>query len=77
MPLLQIRDVPDETLRTLKARAAERGVSLTAYVRDELERLAIRPTNSDVVRSLAARRREDGPSLQEIVAEIRRTRETS
>jgi plasmid stability protein len=77
MALLQIRDLPEDTLRTLKSRAAEQGLSLTAYVRRELDRLAQRPTNSDVVARLAARNRPEGPSVQEIVNEIRRTRETS
>jgi len=77
MSLIQIRDVPDRTVRTLKARAAERGMPLAAYLRLELERLAERPTNSDVVERLARRNRDGGPSLAETVAEIRRIRESS
>jgi len=77
MPLLQVRDMPEDTLRALKVRAAEQGLSLTAYVRGQLEELARRPTNADVARALAARRRDAGPTLEQIVDDIRRTREAS
>ncbi len=36
--LLQIRDVPEEARRGLKARAAARGQSLNAYLLDPIER---------------------------------------
>jgi hypothetical protein len=77
MPLLQVRDVPEPTLRTLKAQAAERGLTLSAYLRDELDRLATRPTNAEVVERLARRNRRGGPTVADTVAEIRRTREAS
>ena len=49
MPLVQIRDVPEATVRALRARAAERGMSLAAYLREELTRLSTRPTNAEIV----------------------------
>lgn len=77
MPLVQVRDVPEATLRALKARAAEGGLTLSAYLRGELERLAARPTNAEIAERLARRDRRGGPSVAETVAEIRRTREAS
>ncbi len=54
--LIQIRDVPDEVHRTLKARAAASGVSLTEYVRRVLERTTGYPTPEE----LSARIRAQG-----------------
>src|SRR5674536_126086 len=53
--LLQIRDVPDEARRALKARAAARGQSLNAYLLDMI--------NREVARALSARRASSGTSL--------------
>jgi hypothetical protein len=77
MPLVQVRDVPESTVNALKARAAERGLTLTSYLRIELDRLASRPTNAEVVERLARRVRRGGPSLQETVKEVRRIRAAS
>lgn len=54
--LVQIRDVPEEVHRTLKARAAQRGTSLSEYLRSELERVAASPTPEELVARLASRR---------------------
>jgi hypothetical protein len=77
MALVQVRDVPEATLTSLKAQAAERGLTLTAYLRVELDRLAARPTNAELVERLARRNRRGGPSVADTVAEIRRLRDTS
>jgi antitoxin FitA len=77
MALVQVRDVPEETLRALKAQAAEHGLTLTAYLRAELDKLAARPTNAEIVERLARRNRQGGPSVADTVAEIRRLRESS
>ncbi len=53
--LVQIRDVPDEVHRRLKARAAAAGMSLTAYLREVLERSATRPTPAELSARIAAR----------------------
>jgi predicted nucleic acid-binding protein len=42
--MLQVRNVPDEVHRTLKARAAREGLSLSDFVKRELERTAERPS---------------------------------
>jgi antitoxin FitA len=54
--LVQIRDVPDEVHRTLKARAAREGVSLSEYLRAELERVAQSPTPDELLARLQSRR---------------------
>jgi hypothetical protein len=77
MALVQVRDVPEGTLSALKAQAAERGLTLTAYLRVELDKLAARPTNAELVERLARRNRQGGPTAAETVAEIRRLRESS
>jgi antitoxin FitA len=77
MPLVQVRDVPEATVNALKARAAERGLTLAAYLRAELERLAIRPSNAEIVDRLARRERQGGPTAADTVAEVRRTRAAS
>jgi plasmid stability protein len=53
--LIQIRDVPEEVHRTLKARAATSGVSLSEYVRGVLGRAASRPTPAELAARIAAR----------------------
>jgi plasmid stability protein len=53
--LVQIRDVPDPIHRKLKARAAQRGASLSEYLRQELERIAATPTNQELRERLARR----------------------
>lgn len=67
MTTLYIRDVAPEVSATLKKRASEAGMSLSAYVAAELTRLAERPTNSEIVERLRARDRLAGPSTQEVV----------
>jgi antitoxin FitA len=75
--LIQVRDVPEATVRALKAQAAERGLTLTAYLRAQLDRLAARPTNAEIVERLARRNRRGGPTAADTVAEIRRIREAT
>jgi antitoxin FitA len=77
MALIQVRDVPEATLNALKAQAAERGLTLTAYLRAELDRLAARPTNAEIVERLTRRNRRGGPTVADTVAELRRLRDTS
>ena len=53
--LVQIRDVPDDVHRTLKARAAASGVSLSEYLRGVLARTASRPTPDELAARIRAR----------------------
>lgn len=77
MTLVQIRDVNDEIVAALKDQARERGLSLAAYLRVELERLAQRPTNEQIADRLRQRDRVGGPTVEATVAEIRRVRESA
>jgi plasmid stability protein len=53
--LIQIRDVPEEVHRTLKARAAASGVSLSEYLRELLARSAARPAPAELAARVRAR----------------------
>ena len=53
--LIQIRDVPDDVHRKLKARAAMSGVSLSEYLRGVLGRTVSRPTPEELAARIAAR----------------------
>lgn len=56
--VIQIRDVPDDVRDALAAAAAAKGLSLTRYVRGELERLARQQQvvrhNAEVIRRAQA-----------------------
>lgn len=56
--MIQIRDVPEEVHRTLKMRAASSGMSLSDYIKRDLEQSASRPTLEEIDERVAAR----GPS---------------
>jgi plasmid stability protein len=71
--MIQIRDVPDEVHRTLKVRAAAEGISLSDYIKRDLEEL----TKQMTIEEIFARARARGPSgitTEEIVADIRASR---
>jgi plasmid stability protein len=53
--MLQVRNVPDEIHRVLKARAALAGMSLSEYVLRELRRTVERPTSEELRRRIASR----------------------
>jgi plasmid stability protein len=53
--LVQIRDVPEDVHRALKARAAASGVSLSEYARSVLARAVARPTPEELATRIRAR----------------------
>ncbi|GAA1309137.1 hypothetical protein GCM10009591_16880 [Brachybacterium tyrofermentans] len=71
MSTLQVRDVRPETTEVLKRRAASRGVSLSEYLRAELDRLAAVPSRSEVLARIAAR---STPELTPAIDELARAR---
>jgi plasmid stability protein len=73
--LLQIRDVPEDTRRALKARAAARGESLNNYLLALLERDVARPTVEEVLERAARRADRATASAVEVLEEARRERE--
>jgi hypothetical protein len=70
--MIQVRNVPDELHRTLKVRAAERGMTLSDYVLSELEEVAYKPTLEEWLERLKRRPTIDiGPVAAEIIREHR------
>ncbi len=53
--MIQIRNVPDEVHRVLKARAARAGMSLSDFLLREITRAAERPTLDDFFRRVRQR----------------------
>ena len=51
--MIQIRNVPDDLHRKLKARAAQAGMSLSDYLLDEARQVAERPTIAEMKERLA------------------------
>jgi plasmid stability protein len=54
MATIQIREVPEESYELLRRRARRAGQSMQAYMRDEIVKLAARPTKSEAVASIEA-----------------------
>ncbi|MHC4819166.1 MAG: FitA-like ribbon-helix-helix domain-containing protein, partial [Planctomycetota bacterium] len=68
-------NVPDELHQVLKARAALAGMSLSDYLRRELERVVERPTRDEVLARIAKRGRVDvSPSPAELLRQVREGR---
>lgn len=55
MKIIQVREVPDDVHRRLKARAAAEGRTLSELVRLELTDIARRPTLSEALERIAKR----------------------
>jgi plasmid stability protein len=56
MPAIQLRQVPDDLHRKLKARAALEGRSLSNYIVREIRQLEEKPTISEMMERLARRK---------------------
>ena len=70
---IQIRNVPDDVHRTLRARAASAGLSLSDYLLEDITRLATRPPVGDVI--LRAGTRSGGADIGDIVEAVRSGRD--
>ncbi len=53
--MVQIRNVPDELHRKLKARAAQEGMTLSDYLLSEIEQVARKPTLAEMMERLRSR----------------------
>lgn len=70
--MVQIRNVPDELVHELKARAAAQRMSLSDFLLARLGEIAGEPTLDDVLDRLASLPRRDlGTNAAELVAEAR------
>ena len=67
MKMIQVRNVPDELHRALKARAAMEGRTLSDYILAELPRLADRPSRDQVLARVRARTPVGGPPAADII----------
>jgi plasmid stability protein len=73
--MIQVRDVPDQVHSILKARAAREGMSLSDFIKQELERSTERPTMREWLES--TRQAKPIPtkrSAAQIVRELRDAR---
>jgi hypothetical protein len=60
---IQIREVPEESYELLRRRARQAGQSMQVYMRDEVVKLAGRPTKGEAVARIEAILRDvGGPS---------------
>jgi plasmid stability protein len=70
--MIQIRNVPDDLHRTLKARAAQRGITRSDYLPEMAAREAAQVSSDDMLQRLARkRRRHVGSTVEEIIREAR------
>ncbi len=68
MKMIQIRNVPDELHRSLKARAAREGRSLSDLILSDLPRLASKPSPEQVMSRIQSRPSVGGPPASELIA---------
>lgn len=71
--MIQIRDVPDDVHRTLKARAAAAGMSLSDYIKRDLERAARRRSIDEIDAAVRGRGRS-GVRAEDTVRILRELR---
>lgn len=72
---VQIREVAEETLAVLKTRAAQEGMSLSACLRAQLDRMASRPTMAELlIEADELRAATSGVDTDDIVAIQRENR---
>jgi len=73
--MIQIRHVPDGLHRRLKVRAAEADMTLSDYIKQELEQMVARPSLAEVAARLAALPAvELGEPVADILREAREAR---
>lgn len=74
MTTIQVRNVSEETSRALKAKAASEGRSLSDYLLRELDRIASRPSRTELLDRIARRGIADLPPAEEVLAQERPSR---
>jgi hypothetical protein len=75
MATIQIRDVPEATHRLLAERATRSGLSLSEFLRRELDVLARLPSTDEWLDEVARLEPTAGPPMAELIAEEREERE--
>lgn len=74
MTTIQVRNVPEETSRALKSKAALEGRSLSDYLLRELDRIAARPSRAELLDRISRRGIADLPAAEDVLAEQRQGR---
>jgi antitoxin FitA len=72
--MIQVRNVPDDVHRTLKIRAAAAGLSLSDYIKRDLEEAAARPSLEEIDARVASRGRT-GLRSETVLSALRDVRE--
>ena len=73
--MIQIRDVPDHVHSTLKARAAQEGMSLSDYLKREFARAVEKPTMKEWLdRTSSLKPVRSKLSAAQVVRELRNSR---
>jgi hypothetical protein len=67
MKMIQVRNVPDDLHRALKARAAQEGTTLSDYILADLPRLAHKPSAEQVLARIRARSPVGGPPAADLI----------
>lgn len=73
--MIQVRNVSDDVHRTLKMRAAAAGMSLSDYVKRDLEAAAAQPTLEEIDARVSARGRS-GVRAATVLSALREVRDT-
>ena len=74
--MIQIRNVPEEFHRRVKARAALAGLSMSEFIMRELEKVLGKPTRAEVLEQIRQLKPiQRGPSGAELIRQIRQERE--
>jgi antitoxin FitA len=68
MRMIQIRNVPEDLHRSLKARAAREGRTLSDLILSDLPRLADKPSPEQVMSRIRSRSSVGGPPASELIA---------
>jgi plasmid stability protein len=70
--MIQIRNVPDDVHRTLKIRAAQRGMTLSDYLKQELEHMAQLPTLEEIYERIDRQETVHlDPPVEDVIREMR------
>lgn len=72
--MIQVRNVPDHVHRTLKARAAAAGMSMSDYIKHDLEAAAARPSLEEIDARVTARSKS-GLRTSTVLAALHEARE--
>lgn len=74
---VQIRDVDADVVNILKKRADSKGISLSSYLRETLEKIASRPSLEEKLEELSQREPIELKKDFDVVAALREARDAS